>query len=99
MFLRPTFNHYFLLRVELNRIAALSVHDPEKAVLPAAEWKISHRSGHADVDPNVAGGSFVTEAARRSAARSEQRRLVTERAALQECHRFVHIVGVNQTEH
>jgi len=63
VFFGPAFNDNFLLGIELHGIATLPVHHAEKAVFPSTEGKIRHRSGYADVDANVSGGSLVAEAA------------------------------------
>jgi len=98
MLLGPAFDHYFLLGVELDGIAALAVQDAEEAVFPAAERKIGHGGGYADVDSDIAGGGFVPEPPCRRAARGKQRCLVAVATALEECQSFVHIAGMNQAQ-
>src|SRR6185295_8266645 len=47
--LEPARNRHFLVRVELNPVPAVRREVAEKAVLRAAERKVGHRRGHADV--------------------------------------------------
>src|SRR4030095_7618892 len=51
--LGPAFDDNFLFRIELNRVAALAVHDAEKAVFPSAEWEICHRRCDPNVDADI----------------------------------------------
>ena len=67
MFLSPALDDDFLIRVKLDRVAPLSVHVAEEAVVPAAEGEIGHGRGHADVDADVSCGSFVAELPRAAA--------------------------------
>src|SRR5579863_9835945 len=99
MLLGPALDHYFLVGVELDSVAALAVEIAEETVLPSAEWKISHGCGDPDVDADVAGGRLVAEAARGRAARGKQRRLVAVGAALEEGESVVHAAGVDQAQH
>src|ERR1700731_2006152 len=69
--LGPALDYDFLLGIELDRVPALSMQDAEEAVFPAAEREISHGSRYADVDSDIAGGSFVTEPTRCRTTRSE----------------------------
>src|SRR5580698_2381644 len=71
MLFGPAFDHYFLFRVKLDGVTALAMHDSEEAVFPAAEREIGHGCGDADVDADISGRSFVTEASRRCAAGSK----------------------------
>src|SRR5580698_7106755 len=99
MLFRPAFDYYFLVGVELDGVAALAVEVAEEAVLPSAKRKISHRRGDADVDTDISCWRFVAEATRGRAARCEQRRLVAVGAAFEEGEGFVHVIGVDQTQH
>src|SRR5271170_499375 len=99
MRLHPPLYHDLLLGIELNRIATLSMHDAEEAVLPPAKREVSHRSGDSDVDPNIPRRSLITEAPRRRAARGKERSLVPIRAALQKRQRLIHRVRMDQTQH
>src|SRR5277367_4233375 len=58
----PALHHNLLLGIELNRVATLSMHDAEEAVLPPAEREVSHRSGDSDVDANVPRRSLIAKA-------------------------------------
>src|SRR5437879_10656380 len=89
MLFRPALDHNLLLGVELDRVAALSVHYAEKTLFPPAERKIGHGRGYADVDPYISCRRFVTETARGRAAGREQRCLVSIRVALQKGERLV----------
>src|SRR5215467_3444567 len=71
MLFGPALDHNFLVGVELDRIATLSMQIAEEAVLPSAEWKIRHRRGNSDIDPNVAGWSLVAEPSGRRSARGK----------------------------
>src|SRR5580704_19465832 len=73
---RPTLHDDFRLGVELHRVFALRVKNPEEAFFPAAEREIRHRRSYSNVDTDISGGSFVAEFARRGAAGGEERRLV-----------------------
>src|ERR1035438_800814 len=95
----PAFDDDFLVSVELNGIAALPMQIAEEAVLPSTEREVGHGRGDSDVDADVARGRFVAEAARGRSARGEQRRLVAVSTAFEERQSFVHIVGVNETQH
>src|SRR5271157_4950499 len=97
--LRPALDHNFLLGVELDRVASLSVHDAEEAVFPSAERKVCHGRGHANVNSDIPRGSFIAEAPRRRPARRKQRCLVAKWTAGHHLHGFVHSAGVNQAEH
>src|SRR5438477_7176323 len=85
----PALDDYFFLGVELDGIAALAVHDSEKAVFPAAEWEVRHGRGDADIDADISGGGFIAKAAGGRAAGSEQRSLIAVWIALEESHRLV----------
>src|SRR5579863_1826474 len=98
MLFGPALDYYFLVGVELDSVTALAVEIAEETVLPSAEREIGHGRGYADVDANVSGGRFVTEAARGRATRGEQRRLVAVGASLEEGESFVHAAGVDQAE-
>src|SRR5580693_5295637 len=98
MLLGPALYDYFLIGVELNGVTTLTVKIAEETVLPSAEREIGHGRGDSDVDADISGGRFVTEAARSRATRCEQRRLVAVGAAFEEGEGFVHTVGVDQTE-
>src|SRR3984957_3297125 len=98
MFFGPTFDDYFFVGVELDGVAALAVEIAEETVFPSAEGEVGHGRGYADVDSDVAGGSFVTKAAGGSSARGEQRRLVAVGAALKEGEGVVHVVGVDEAK-
>mgnify|MGYP001605536599 CR=1 FL=1 len=65
---RPALHNNLLLREELHRIHALSVHIAEERFLPSAERKESHRRGDTDVDSNIARVRFVSKSARGIAA-------------------------------
>src|SRR5580700_4052564 len=60
----PAFDYDFLVGVELDGVPALAMEIAEEAVLPSAEGEVGHGRGNSDVDTDVAGGSFVAEAAR-----------------------------------
>src|SRR5580704_6378164 len=76
VFFCPALYHHFFFGIELDGVAAFSMEDAKEAVLPAAEWEICNGSGYADVDSDIAGGCFVTEAPSCRAARREQRSLI-----------------------
>src|ERR1022692_1926105 len=92
----PALYYDFLVGVELDGVAALAVEIAEEAVLPSAEREVGHGRGDSDVDADVAGRSFVAEAARGRPAGGEQRRLVAVGAAFEEGKGIVHVVGVDE---
>src|ERR1700691_1993392 len=92
----PAFNYYLLVCIELDGVAALAVEIAEEAVLPSTEGEVGHGRGDSDVDTDVAGGSFVTEAARGRSARGKQRCLIAVGAAFEEGQRGVHVFGVDE---
>src|SRR5947209_11038139 len=69
----PALDDDFLFRVELDSVASLTVQNPEEAVLPSAEWEVSHRGGDSDVHADIPRRSFVAELARRRAAGRKDR--------------------------
>src|ERR1700734_3499047 len=71
VFFGPAFDDYFLFGIELDGVAALSVQNAEETVFPSAEREIGHGRGYADVDSDIAGGSFITEAPRCCTARGK----------------------------
>src|ERR1700721_3121126 len=95
----PAFDDNFLVGVELNRVAPLSVQIAEETVLPSAEREVSHGRGDPNIDANVSRRRFVAEAARGGSAGSNTRGLVSISAAFEESQRFVHAVGVHKAEH
>jgi len=97
--LGPAFDYDFLVGVELDGVPALAMEIAEETVLPSAEGKVGHGRRDSDVDTDVAGGSFVAEAARRRSARRKKRCLIAVDALLEKGESFVHAVGVNETEH
>jgi hypothetical protein len=50
----PALEYDFFIRVELDCVAALSVHNAEEAIFPAAERKVSHWSSDTNIDSDVA---------------------------------------------
>src|SRR5258708_6848692 len=94
----PAFDYDFFVGVELDGVAALAVEIAEEAVLPSAKGEVRHGRGDSDVDADVAGGSFVAEAARGRSAGGEKRRLIAVSAALEEGEGVVHVFGVNEAE-
>src|SRR5258708_7615558 len=98
MFFGPAFYYYFFVGVELDGVAALAVEIAEETIFPSAEGEVGHGRGYADVHADVAGGGFVTEAARRGAPRCEERGLVAVGAAFEEGEGVVHVVGVDEAE-
>src|SRR5256885_1792966 len=68
---RPPFDHDFLLRVEIDRVAALLVEIAEEAVFPSREGEVGHRRRDPDVDADVARPGLVPELPRGGAARRE----------------------------
>src|SRR4029077_13053865 len=95
----PALDHNFLVSVKLDRVAALSVQITEETVLPSAEREIRHGRGDPNVDTDISCGGFVSEAAGRRAARSEQRRLVAIGTAFEERNRGIDAIDVYQAEH
>src|SRR5579864_180957 len=79
----PALDHNLFVGVELDGVVALGVHRAKEALFPAAEGKIGHGRGHADVDADVSGRRLIAELARRSAAGGKERGLVAVRAARQ----------------
>src|SRR5437879_12079270 len=63
VFFGPALDYYLFVGVELDGVAALAVEIAEEAIFPSAEGEVGHGRGYADVDADVAGGSFVAEAA------------------------------------
>src|ERR1700722_17235539 len=55
----PAFDHYLLVGVELDGIAALPVEIAEETIFPPAEGEIGHRRGDSDVDADVSGRSLI----------------------------------------
>src|SRR6478736_7149934 len=98
MLFGPAFDYDFLFGVELDRVAALAVHDAEKAVFPAAEREVRHWGGYSNIDADVSRWRFVAEAARGRSARCEQRCLIAVGIAFEERQSFVHVVGVYQAQ-
>src|ERR1700675_4226921 len=96
MFFGPASDNYFFIGVELDRIAALAVEVAEETVFPSAEGEVGHGRGDSDVDADVAGGSFVAEAARGRSAGGEERGLITVGATFEEGEGVVHIVRMDQ---
>src|ERR1700722_13893176 len=96
VFFRPALDDNLLIRIELNRVAALAVEIAKKAVLPSTEREVRHRRGNTNVDADIARRRFVAEAARRRSTRGKQRRLVTIGAAFEEREGIVHIFRVNE---
>src|SRR5689334_19265454 len=99
VFFRPALDHDFLFGIELDAVPSLGMHDAEEAVFPAAEGKVRHGSGYANVDADISRRCFVAKPSCRRATRSEQRRLVAVGTALEECKRFVQVIGVDQAQH
>src|SRR5215469_11878987 len=99
MLASPALDYHLLFRIELYRVATLAVLDAEETVLPSAKGKIRHGRGHADVDTNIAGRSFVAKASCRRATRCEQRRLISVCAAGEKRHCLLKVAGVNQAQH
>src|SRR5271154_1271462 len=50
----PALDNHLLIRVEFHGIATLSVQHAQEAILPAAERKVRHGCGHADIDTHIA---------------------------------------------
>src|ERR1700691_3733943 len=98
MFLRPTFHYYFFVGVELDGVAALAVEIAEEAVLPSAEGEVGHGRGDSNVDANVSRRGFVAEAASGRSAGSEERRLITVGAALEEGQGVIHAIGMDEAQ-
>src|SRR5690242_4860930 len=95
----PSLNDDFLVGIELDRIATLGMHDAKEAIFPAAEGKIRHRCGYADVNADVPGRGLVTKFSRCRSAGGKERSLVAERAARQKLECLVNSVGMDQAEH
>src|SRR5215472_8339976 len=99
MLLGPPFYYDFLFRVELDAIAPLAMEDAEEAVFPSTEREVGHRSGHADIDSDIARRRFITKTPGRRAAGSKKRRLIAKRAARQKFEGFVQIARMHQAQH
>src|SRR6267142_3642052 len=99
MFFGPAFDDDFLVGVELDGVASLAMHVAEEAVLPSTEGEVGHGCGYADVDADVSGRGFIAESARGRTARCEKRSLIAEGILVEEGHRFVQILRVNQAQH
>src|SRR5262245_9491516 len=61
----PSRYRHLLVGIELDAVAAVRLEIAEKAVLGAAERKIRHRRGDADVDADHRRGRMLRELARR----------------------------------
>src|SRR5947209_18932218 len=99
VFLGPALDNDFLVCIELDRIASLTVEIAKKAVLPPAKRKVRHGRSDPDVDADVARRRLIAKAARRRSARCEQRRLIAVSAALEEGERFIHVIRVDKAQH
>ncbi len=71
----------------------------EKAIFPAAEREVSHGGGDTDVDSDVTGGGFVTEAAGGDSAGGEDTSGVAVGASGDHGDGFVKIAGADEREH
>src|SRR5438477_409449 len=63
----PSRDRDFLVRVELDAVAAVDLQIAEEAVLCAAEREVGHRGSHADVDPHHRRVRVLRELSRRLA--------------------------------
>src|SRR6266699_928629 len=75
------------------------MHIAEETIFPSTEWEIRHWRGHTNIDADVACRRLVPESPCRGPARCEKRGLIAIGTALQERHRFVHIVRMDQAQY
>src|SRR5437764_13644814 len=95
----PALNDHLLFGVKLDGVTALSVHITEEAVLPAREREESHRSGHTNVDTNVARLGFVAKLACCGTAAREQARHVAIRSGVHQLNGLINRLSVHQAQH
>src|SRR5579862_7402495 len=97
--LRPPLNDYLGLRVELDCVMRLSMQVPEEAFTPSAKWETRHGSCHTDIDADVSGVHFISEAAGICAIGGEDARHISVAAVVDQRNRFFDRARMHQAEH